>query len=110
MQRVAETGGVVPQIRQYELRNALSVNERRGRITAQQVSDTLADSLALRIEIVPEHDEATIFGFVRHHSLTVYDAAYPEVAFRRGLPLATPDRRLSEAAAEIGIAAIDAQA
>ena len=110
IRRVAEMGGVVPHIWWYELRNALLVNERRGRITVQQVSDTLADSVALGIEIVPEHDEATILGFARQHSLTVYDAAYLEVAFRRGLPLATLDRRMSEAAAEIGITVIDAQA
>jgi predicted nucleic acid-binding protein len=32
------------------------------------------------------------------HSLTVYDAAYLEVALRRGLPLATLDRDLGRAA------------
>lgn len=109
MRRVAEMGGVVPQIWWYELRNALLVNERRGRITAQQVSDTLADSLALGMEIAQEHEEATILGFARHYGLTVYDSAYLEVAFRRGLPLATLDRRLSEAAADIGIAVVGIQ-
>ncbi len=106
MRRVAEAGGVAPGIWWYELRNALLVNERRGRITPQQVSDTLADGAALGIEIDPDHDEATILGFARQHSLTVYDAAYLEVAFRRGLPLATLDRRLGGAAADNGITVI----
>ena len=87
-------------------RQALLVNERRGRITAQQVSDTLADSSELGIEIDSVHDEATVLGFARQYGLTVYDAAYLEVAFRRGLPLATLDRRLSGAAADSGIAVI----
>ncbi|MDE0706101.1 MAG: type II toxin-antitoxin system VapC family toxin [Rhodospirillaceae bacterium] len=106
MRRVAESGGIAPGIWWYELRNALLVNERRGRITPQQVSDTLADGAALSIETDSEHDEATVLGFARQHSLTVYDAAYLEVAFRRGLPLATLDRRLCSAAADNGIGVI----
>ena len=104
--RVIETGGVVPRIWWYELRNALLMNERRGRITAQQVADTLADSAALGIEIDDRHDEASILGLARQHGLSVYDAAYLEVASRRGLPLATLDQRLSTAAAANGIAVI----
>ena len=104
--RVIETGGVVPRIWWYELRNALLMNERRGRITAQQVADTLADSAALGIEIDDRHDEASILGLARQHGLSVYDAAYLEVASRRGLPLATLDQLLSTAAAANGIAVI----
>ena len=104
--RVIETGGVVPRIWWYELRNALSMNERRGRITAQQVADTLADSAALGIEIDDRHDEASILGLARQHGLSVYDAAYLEVAYRRGLPLATLDQRLSAAAAANEVAVI----
>ena len=38
--------------------------------------------------------------------LTVYDAAYLEVAFRGGLPLATLDHQLREAAQETGVAVV----
>lgn len=103
MHRLTDEGAVVPQIWRYELRNALLANERRGRITAQQVADTLTDSTKLGIEIDAGHDEAAIMAFARQHGLTVYDSAYLEVASRRGLPLATLDRRLSEAATAIGI-------
>ncbi len=103
MQRVAEEGGVVPRIWWYELRNALLMNERRGRISPQQVSDTLADSLALGIVIDEEHDDSLILDFARRLKLTVYDAAYLEIAFRRSLPLATLDQRLREAAEAIGV-------
>ena len=109
MHRLTDEGGVVPQIWWHELRNALLVNERRGRITAQQVADTLTDSAGLGIEIDAEHDEAAVLGLARQHNLTVYDAAYLEVAFRRGLPLATLDRRLAAAATAIGIAVISGQ-
>ena len=103
MQRVAEEGGVVPRIWWYELRNALLMNERRGRISPQQVSDTLTDSLALGIVIDEEHDDSLILDFARRLKLTVYDAAYLGIAFRRSLPLATLDQRLREAAEAIGV-------
>ena len=41
--RVVGAGGVAPGIWWYELRNALLMNERRGRLTAQHVAETLAD-------------------------------------------------------------------
>ena len=103
MRHVAKEGGVVPRIWWYELRNALFMNERRGRISSQQVSDTLADSLALGIAIDHEHDESLLLDFARRHDLTVYDAAYLEVAFRRSLPLATLDQRLRSAARAVRV-------
>ena len=106
MQRVAEDGGVVPRIWWYELRNALLMNERRGRISPQQVSDTLVDSLALGIAIDEEHDESLVLDLARRHELTIYDAAYLEVAFRRSLPLATLDQRLRKAAEAIGVVVV----
>ena len=104
MQRIQEEGGVAPRIWWYELRNALLVNERRSRISPQQVRDTLADSLELGIEIEDQHDESLVLELARRFGLTVYDAAYLEVTLRRSLSLATLDRRLREAAEAIGVA------
>ena len=104
MQHVVEEGGVTPRIWWYELRNALLVNERRGRISPQQMSDTLADSIGLGISIDDQHDESLLLELARRFDLSVYDAAYLEVAFRRGLALATLDRRLRGAAEAMGIA------
>lgn len=109
MRLVAEEGGVAPRIWWYELRNALLINERRGRISAQKVSDTLADGLYLNIEIDENHDESRLLDFARRFELTAYDATYLEVAFRRSLPLATLDRRLRKAADAIGIATVQQQ-
>ncbi|MCY4499977.1 MAG: type II toxin-antitoxin system VapC family toxin [Alphaproteobacteria bacterium] len=106
LRRTIESGAIVPQIWWYELRNALLMNEHRGRIAPQQLANMLADLMALGIKMDSEHDEAGIFAFARRHSLTVYDANYLEVAFRRGLPLATLDRRLAAAAAAEGVAVI----
>ena len=106
MQRVADDGGIAPRIWWYELRNALLMSERRGWISPQQVLATLADTVALAIEIDENHNEASILSLTRQHELSVYDAAYLEVALRRNLPLATLDRRLREAAETMGVAVV----
>ena len=71
--------------------------------TTAVVSPTLDDSLALGIAIDDEHDASLLLEPVRQQELSVYAAAYLEVAFRRSLPLATLDRRLHEAATAIGV-------
>lgn len=106
MRRTIEEGGVVPHIWWYEFRNALLTNERRGRISSQQMSKILTAASALEIEVDENHDESQLLSFARRFQLTVYDAAYLEVAFRRSLPLATLDQRLRRAADAIGIEAV----
>ena len=108
MSRVVEEGGVVPGIWWYELRNALLMNERRGRISRQQVTDTLVDSQSLGISVDDGHDETLILELARQFELTIYDAAYIEVALRRSMPLATLDERLRQAAEAVGIAIVGA--
>ncbi|MYD93173.1 MAG: type II toxin-antitoxin system VapC family toxin [Chloroflexi bacterium] len=109
VRRVVNAGGVAPVNWWYELRNALLTNERRGRITAQQVAETLADCAALGIETDDRHDETLVLALAREHALSVYDAAYLEVASRRRLPLATLDQKLSEAAGVAGVPTIVAR-
>ncbi|MCY4430570.1 MAG: type II toxin-antitoxin system VapC family toxin [Rhodospirillales bacterium] len=109
MEDVVTAGGVAPRIWWYELRNALLANERRGRITTQQVAETLTDCAAIGMEIDDHHEDASILGFARQYRLSIYDAAYLEVASRRRLPLATLDLRLSEAAPAAGAPLIGTQ-
>jgi predicted nucleic acid-binding protein len=42
-------------------------------------------------------------SLARTYQLSVYDAAYLELASRRGLPLATLDGKLKPAAAAVGV-------
>jgi predicted nucleic acid-binding protein len=42
-------------------------------------------------------------GLAREHQLSVYDATYLELALRLGLPLATLDARLRDAATRVGV-------
>ncbi len=97
-------GGVMPGIWRYELRNALLASERRGRLTAAAVTATLADIAALPFETDRDHEEGTVLALAREHDLSVYDAAYLEVAVRRQLPFVSLDRRLNAAALAEGVA------
>jgi predicted nucleic acid-binding protein len=54
---------------------------------------------------VPSHQR--FLALARHHRLTVYDATYLDVAQRRGLPLATRDQDLADAAKESGVTLIE---
>jgi predicted nucleic acid-binding protein len=86
-----------------EIGNGLLMAERRGRIAPEQVAQALSlvDSLPL------EKDEDTAgqipmrtMALARKHCLTLYDAAYLELAQRRGAILATFDAQLMKAAAK----------
>ena len=103
MHRVVEYGAVVPGIWWYELRNALVMNERRGRLSAADTAATLADLRQLRISLDQAHDRSVVVALARVHDLSVYDAAYLEVALRRTLAIASLDKRLLQAAAALKI-------
>jgi predicted nucleic acid-binding protein len=91
----------VPSHWWLEVGNGLLMAERRGRISAQKLDQALRLFNALPLE----EDEATaeqISGrtltLARRHELTIYDAAYLELAERRGAILATFDEKLLKAA------------
>jgi len=103
---LSSTTGVVPSIWGLEVANALLVAERRGRVSAAEVANVVDLLRELRIEIDPTPRE-TVFGPVlslaRAQKLSAYDSAYLELALRVGLPLATLDVRLAEAATRLGV-------
>lgn len=96
-------GAIVPGVWWHELRNALVMNERRGRLSSADTAATLTDLRQLRISIDQAHDEEVLVALAREHHLSVYEAAYTEVALRRTLPIASLDRRLRQAAAVLGV-------
>ena len=70
----------------------------------------LADLALLDIRADPDTDSHAWTGTLQladRFRLTVYDAAYLELARRRTLPLATLDQALLFAAATLGIAVLD---
>jgi predicted nucleic acid-binding protein len=95
---LTQQGGLVPPHWWYEVRNALLMAERRGRMSEQLISLALASLVSLPIDAASFSDEATVFALARRHRLTFYDAAYLELALRERLALATFDQALAAAA------------
>lgn len=105
---VRENGGLVPGLWHLEVANVLIHAERRGRIA--DVPARLALLAALPIETDGETSrrawEATT-ALARSEGLTAYDAAYLELALRRGARLATRDGDLAAAARRMGVALLE---
>ncbi len=105
-QDVADHGAVVPALWRLEIANSLTVAVRRGRIDSNFRRAALTD-LALLDVLTDDYTDAHAWGETLHladrFQLTVYDAAYLELAHRRTLPLATLDGELGMAAKTLGI-------
>jgi len=99
---------VVPGLWWFEVRNILVVNERRGRIAESDTAAFLLNLSRLRIRVDRVPDEGAVLRLARTRRLSVYDAAYLELAQREGLPLATLDADLQKAAAAEGVALLKA--
>lgn len=97
-ERVRVDEAVVPSLWWFEVRNGLVIGERRGRLTERHPARFLRDisRLAVRVDRAP--DETVVLTLARRHRLTVYDAAYLELALRESGTLATLDTALSNAA------------
>ncbi len=105
-ERLHEAEAVVPTIWSLEVANVLLVAERRGRITPAETTDfvRLLRSYPLMVDQqTSEHVWDTTLKLARDHRLSSYDAAYLELALRRGLALATLDEALRRAAEQLKI-------
>ena len=110
--RVRREGVVVPHHWAVEVANALLIAERRGRVTPDHAAE-FADWLQLvAVEVdtsIPAVAWISVLPLARTHRLTAYDAAYLELAQRRGLPLATLDIDLARAATTAGVQLVIAE-
>ena len=95
---------VMPGLWWFELRNALVINERRGRLSEADTTLFLNSVARLPVRLDRDPDGTTVLMLARRHRLTVYDASYLELALRRGLPLASLDGELRQAATACGVA------
>jgi predicted nucleic acid-binding protein len=110
LDRVGRNGALVPVLWPFEIANTLVMAERRGRLTGARVAAFVAAIEDLPITVDEEISSALheVLALARGERLTVYDAAYLELAMRTGLPLATRDRALAAAAASSGVVLISA--
>lgn len=109
LERVAERGGLVPPHWPFEVANGLQMAVRRKRIDAVFRDRALANLATMTIEVDADSHGYAWSETVRLsdlHGLTLYDAAYLELARRRRMTLATRDRDLIKAAGADGVAVI----
>jgi predicted nucleic acid-binding protein len=100
---------LVPTLWWFEIRNVMIVNERRGRLTGIKTTLFLQKLARLPITVEPLAEGQETMNLARQHNLTVYDAAYLELAKRTGSALATLDQELGRAALREGISLIQAK-
>lgn len=109
--RVAVDGAITPSLWRLEIANMLRMAVRRGRCDEDFVDDSLAFLDRFGIEVDGETDRhawTATRTLSREQGLTVYDAAYLELAVRRGLPLASCDQALIAAARRLSIETLTA--
>ena len=96
----------VPALWLLKIGNLLLSAQRRKRITAEKRRELAAAAAALHIKVDRKPVEiAALAELAARHALSAYDAAYLELAIRRGLPLVTQDSALEAAMAKAGVAA-----
>lgn len=106
LDRVVESGAIVPSIWKLEVANGFQTAIRRGRIDPAFRDSALEKLTNLAIELDSEtlaQAWSTTPRIADRHTLTIYDATYLELAERRRLPLATLDRALCHAATASGV-------
>jgi predicted nucleic acid-binding protein len=102
-QRIRLDPAVTSVLWWYELRNVLMVNERRGRLDNEKTARVLRLLRGLPVAMDTDVEEEALMQLARRHRLTVYDAAYLELALRKGYPLATLGAALANAARAEGV-------
>jgi predicted nucleic acid-binding protein len=98
------TFAVAPRWWNVEVLNVLLALERRKRLAASKAVDLLRYMQRLPVHL-RESDASTfeLHALAIQHQLTSYDTLYLEAALATGLPLATRDKALQQAAVESGV-------
>jgi predicted nucleic acid-binding protein len=94
---------VAPRLWAYEIRNSVLMALRRGRIGKPDSEQFLTSLNHLNVRLSEPASYDDVFYLALKHGLTVYDAAYLNVAMQERLPLASLDRQLVQAAQAVGI-------
>lgn len=97
----------VPALWHLELGNVLLGSKRRGRIDQAGIEAFLSQLAVYDIAVDDQTTERAwqkTLDLAMQYGLSTYDAAYLELALRRGVPLATLDSALIAAARTCGVA------
>lgn len=105
--RLSDDDAIAPALLPFEVGNVAAMAQTRGRVSEIDLSVALTTLAGLAVTLAPENP-AYIYEDVRllarRRGLTVYGAAYLDLAMRRRLPLASLDKALRKAAEAEGVA------
>lgn len=106
--RLLHDRAVAPALLRLEYANVLRTACKRGRLTAEQAQEAIAELAALPLDLDHESpDPAQLLALALRHDLSAYDAAYLDLALRRQLPIATQDGALAQAARIAGVGVVE---
>jgi len=104
LQATAERAVHVPMLWLLEMGNLLLSAQRRRRINDTKRRELVTRAQALRLQVDREPVlMTTLDALAARHALSVYDAAYLELALRLRLPLATLDVAMLKAMTDAGV-------
>ncbi len=109
LRKATLAGIMVPTHWPLEVGNILLTSERRGTLTSDERVTAITHLNAMRVRIDAETQARAwrdTMDLALRHRLTLYDAAYLELAVRLRVPLATFDAALARAAATEGVAVV----
>ncbi|WP_257280051.1 MULTISPECIES: type II toxin-antitoxin system VapC family toxin [unclassified Endozoicomonas] len=106
MATLVSVDAIVPNLWHLEVCNVVSRSEHRG-----DVEIALSEGFLAQLENLPIFADpltanqafSRTLGLARNYNLSSYDAAYLELAIREGLPLATLDDALANAAKKASV-------
>ena len=105
LDKLTDAIAVVPSIWPLEVVNVLIVAERQRRLSESDSIRflTLLSQLPIVLEYERPEMMKELLALARAYNLSSYDASYLYLAMRKGLPIATLDNKLIEAAGRIEV-------
>ena len=103
---LSKESAIAPVICCLEINNVLRLFEKRELISHDTVLETIdfIAALPIRLDDAPiDFRIPRVMELACKYDLTIYDSSYMELAVRLGLPLATMDNKLIEAAKTLGL-------
>lgn len=94
---------VAPSLWAYEVRNSILMGLRRRRLSTSDAQQFLESLQELPVHLTDPASYDSVFDLAREFELTVYDAAYLDLAIREKLPLSSLDKALCQAADKAGV-------
>jgi predicted nucleic acid-binding protein len=93
---------IAPSLWAFEIGNSVLMGVRRNRVSLADAEQFLTAVGDLRLTLFEPPATHVLFSRAYSYGLTVYDAAYLNLALETGLPLASLDRQLIRAAEQAG--------